>query len=119
MGAAVVVFGDKGVELGLKFGEGGGSGLCFEPFLEGLVEALDFPAGGGVAGVELIWVTPRRRSSASKALRPPLPPASRVVKTMPLSVRVEAGMPWRATALRNSVSTIAPVMRWWAVTDSA
>jgi hypothetical protein len=28
---------------------------------------------------------PWRCSSASKALRPPLPPANRVVKTMPLS----------------------------------
>ncbi len=60
-----------------------------------------FPQVVGWLGVELIWVTPRRCSSASKPLRPPLPPASRVVKTMPLSVSVEYGMPWVARALRE------------------
>jgi hypothetical protein len=41
---AVVVVGlDEGVELGLKFGEGGGAGLAGEPFFEGLVESLDAP----------------------------------------------------------------------------
>jgi hypothetical protein len=83
------------------------------------VEALDLAAGGGWLGVELIWVLPRRRSSLSKALRPPLPPDSRVVKTMPLSVRVEAGMPCVSTASRNVSTTMGPVTRRWAVTESA
>ena len=48
-------------------------------------------------------------------MRPPLPPARRVVNTMPLSVSVEAGIPCVATVLSNSVSTIGPVTRWWAV----
>jgi len=43
----------------------------------------------GWLGVELIWRTPRRCSSASYLLRPPLPPAKRVVNTIPLSVSVE------------------------------
>jgi hypothetical protein len=47
----VVIVGlDEGVELGLQVGEGGGSGLAGEPFFEGLVEAFDFSAGGGVVG---------------------------------------------------------------------
>ena len=37
------------------------------------------------------------------------PPASRVVKTMPLSVRVEAGIPWWVTGFRKVVGTIWPV----------
>ena len=43
----------------------------------------------GWLGREFFWRTWRRRSSASKPLRPPLPPEKRVVKTMPLSVRVD------------------------------
>lgn len=61
-----------------------------------------FPQVVGWLGVELICWTPSRCSSASRALRPPLPPANRVVKTMPLSVSVEYGMPWCSTVLRNS-----------------
>ena len=48
--AAVVVFVDEGVELGLEFGDGGGLGLTDEPLLEGLVEAFDLSARGGVVG---------------------------------------------------------------------
>jgi hypothetical protein len=57
------------------------------------------------------WCTPRRRSSASRALRPPLPPAGRVVKTRPLPVRVEAGVPCSAHAARNVLATMGPVTR--------
>jgi hypothetical protein len=117
--AAVVVFVDEVVEVGLQLGEGGGAGLVAEVLFEGLVEAFDLAAGGGVVGVELIWMTPRRRISCSSALRPPLPPASRVVKTIPLSVRVEYGMPWAATVLSKSVTTMGPVTRVRAVTESA
>ena len=67
----------------------------------------------------MIWVTPRRRNSFSSWLRPPLPPASRVVKTMPLSVRVEAGIPCAAYALRNVSRTMVAVTRRCAVTESA
>ena len=47
------------------------------------------------------------------------PPDSRVVKTMPLSVSVEAGMPWLATAARNAATTTGPVTRRCAVTRRA
>src|ERR687892_50061 len=73
----------------------------------------------GWLGRELCWITPRRRSSASSSLRPPLPPENRVVNTIVLSVSVEAGIPCVATASRKVASTIGPVTRWWAVTDSA
>jgi hypothetical protein len=36
-----------------------------------------------------------------------------------MSVNVEAGAPWRATAARNAASTTGPVTRQWAVTDRA
>jgi hypothetical protein len=41
-----------------------------------------------------------------------------VVNTIPLSVSVEAGTPWLATAARNAVITAGPVTRWCAVRDS-
>lgn len=43
----------------------------------------------------------------------------RVVNTMPLSVRVEAGIPYVATVCRKVSATIGPVTRIWAVTDKA
>ena len=52
-----------------------------------------FPQVVGWFGLAFFWWTPRRPSSVSKALRPPLPPESRVAKTIPLSVSVEAGSP--------------------------
>ncbi len=49
MGSSVVVFIDEGVDQRLQFGDGGGLGLLGgEPFLECLVEAFDFAAGGGM-----------------------------------------------------------------------
>src|SRR3954447_17224325 len=50
VGAAVVVVVDEGVELGLQFAEIGGQGLAAQPFLEGVLEPFDFPAGLGVVG---------------------------------------------------------------------
>jgi hypothetical protein len=44
--AAVVVLGEELIELGLQFGDGGGAGLGFEPFLQGLV--VDLPLVWGV-----------------------------------------------------------------------
>ena len=77
----------------------------------------------GWLGREFFWTMPRRWSSTSKLLRPRvprwLPPDRRVVKTMPLSVSVEAGIPCVATAVRNLASTIGPVTWWWAVTVRA
>ncbi len=50
-----------------------------------------FPQVVGWLGLEFFWMMPRRRSWVSNALRPPMPPARRVVNTMPLSVSVDAG----------------------------
>src|SRR5215211_736533 len=47
----------------------------------------------GWFGREFFWTMPRRRSSDSRPLRPPLPPDSRVVNTIALSVSVDAGAP--------------------------
>ena len=76
----------------------------------------------GWLGRPFFWTTLRRRSSVSKPLRVPapfLPWESRVVKTMPLSVSVEAGIPCSATVWRKVASTIGPVTRRWAVTERA
>ena len=45
-----VVVAAEVVELGLELGDGGRAGLVVEPFLQGLVEAFDFPAGLRVVG---------------------------------------------------------------------
>ena len=51
---------------------------------------------------------PRQRSSCSRPLRPPRPPDSRVVKTIPLSVKAEAGTPCRWQAARKASRTAGP-----------
>ena len=110
VGPLVVVDGGELVEQGLQLGQGGGlDGLSGEPLVEGLLEALHLAAGRGVVGLAFFWVTCRRPSSASRALRPPLPPDRRVVNTIGLSVRVEAGTPWAATAAPNAARTTGPV----------
>ena len=84
----------EGAGQGLQLGDRGGLGLLgAEPFLGGLLEPLDFALGLGWFGFPFFWMIPRRRSSVSRPLRPPLPPEKRVVNTIPLSVSVEAGAP--------------------------
>ena len=73
----------------------------------------------GWLGLPFFWVMPRCRSSCSKPLRPPLPPDSRVVNTMPLSVRVEAGAPCAGDGGAERRETMGPVTRFQAVTDRA
>lgn len=48
VGSSVVVEVDEFVEEGLEFGECVGWWPGFGPFLEGLLEAFDFPGGGGM-----------------------------------------------------------------------
>ena len=51
MGSLVVVAVAELIDQVLQSGQGVGLvGLSGEPFLEGLLEAFDFPAGGGVVG---------------------------------------------------------------------
>ena len=97
-------------------------GLAAEPLLHGLLEPFDLAAGGGVVGREFFWTMPRRRSSVSKPLRVPapfLPWESRVVKTMPLSVSVEAGIRALQRFGGRWPARSVPVTRWWAVTVRA
>src|SRR3954451_5364065 len=55
VGAVVVVVVDEGVEEGLQLGNRGGLvGLGAEPSFEGLVEAFDLAAGGGVVGPRVL-----------------------------------------------------------------
>ncbi len=111
----------EGVEQGLELGDGGGLvGLGGEPLLHGLLEPFDLAAGGGVVGAGVLLDHAEAAQLGLEAVAAArLPPESRVVNTMPLSVSVEAGIPCVATVLRNAASTIGPVTRWWAVTRRA
>lgn len=74
----------------------------------------------GWFGLEFFWRTRSLTSSVSSALRLVRPPwAKRVVKTKPLSVKVENGVPCRAMAARKVVTTAGPVTGRWAVIDRA
>ena len=87
----VVVAGEV-VEQGLQLGEvAGWGGWAASHFLRVCQNRSTLPWVWGWFGRPFFWVMPRRRSSCSRPLRPPLPPEKRVVKTIPLSVRVEAG----------------------------
>ena len=73
----------------------------------------------GWLGRLFFWVTWSASRRVSKPLRPPLPPDSRVVNTIPLSVSVDAGTPCVSRALVKVSTTIGPVTRRWAVTEIA
>ena len=94
-------------------------GWAASHFLRVCWKRSTLPQVVGWLGLAFFCATCRRRSSASRALRPPLPPAKRVVNTIPLSVNVEAGAPKRATAARKRPRTVGPVTGWWAVTSRA
>ena len=82
---AAVVDGGEGVEQGLELGEGGGlGGLGAEPVLEGLLEPLDFALGLRVVRLAVLLRDAQAAQLGSRPLRPPRPPANRVVKTMPV-----------------------------------
>ena len=118
--AVVVVLVDEGVELGLQFGDGGGwSGWRVSHFLRVWWKRSTLPQVVGWLGVELIWMMPRRRSSFSKPLRPPLPPDEAGGEDHAVVGQCGGRNAVGATALRNSVSTMGPVTRRWAVTESA
>ena len=115
----VVVVLAEGVEQGLQFGEGAGCWVWARShFFRVCWKRSTLPQVVGWFGLLFFCTIPRRRSSCSKPLRVPAPLRPwerRVVKTMPLSVRVEAGHPCRSTAVRNACRTMVPVTRWWAV----
>jgi hypothetical protein len=86
----VVVGRGELVEQGLQVGDGGGLvGLGAQPVLRRLGEPLHLAAGRGV------------------------------VNTIVLSVRVDAGVPWAATAARKVSRAIGPVTRGQADTCRA
>jgi hypothetical protein len=88
----VVVDGGELVEQGLQVGDGGGwTGWAASHFLRVCWKRSTLPQVVGWLGLAFFCATCRCRSSASRALRPPRPPARRVVNTIPLSVRVDAG----------------------------
>ncbi len=69
VGASVVVLVDEGVELGLEAGEISGAWLGGELALEGLLEAFDFAAGGGVVGSGVLLGDPEVGEGGLDALR--------------------------------------------------
>jgi hypothetical protein len=73
----VVVVGGEGGEQDLQLTDAGGLvRLGGQPFLQDLPEPLDLPLGLGWFGLPFFCLTPRRRSSCSRPLRPPRPPPS-------------------------------------------
>jgi hypothetical protein len=67
-----VVAPGEGVEQRLELGKGGGLvGLRAEPLLHRLLESFGFPWVWGWPGLPFFCRMPRRRSSCSRALRPP------------------------------------------------
>lgn len=67
------------LQLFVEVFQGVGARLAGQPAFEGLVEAFDFALGLRVAGDPFFWVMPRAWSWCSKAFRPPLPLARRMV----------------------------------------
>jgi hypothetical protein len=66
-------------------------GLGAEPFLECLLEPLDFPLGLGAARLAVLLLDAQAAQLGFQVVAAAC--AARVVKTMPLSVKVEAGAP--------------------------
>jgi hypothetical protein len=71
----------------------------------------------GWLGREFFWTGPRAAPARSRGRCGRPGRRKRVVKTMPLSVSVEAGMPCSAAGVAERATTIGPVTRRWAVTD--
>ena len=80
VGSSVVVFIDEGVDQGLEFVVGCWLwGLGCQPFLEGLVEAFDFAAGGGVVGSGVLLLDLEGGEAGLEAVAAAAEPANRVV----------------------------------------
>ncbi len=96
MGSVVVVDVDEGVELGLEFGDRGRLVVgCGASVFMVCWKRSTLPQVVGWLGREFFWRTPSRASSVSRRVAAGAAAgAKRVVKTIPLSVKVENGMPW-------------------------
>ena len=107
MGSLVVVDGRERVERcwSSAMVRGSGVGRASVSGSVGTVRLCRRWWGGSVG--EFFWRMPSRASSVSKPLRPPRPPAKRVVNTMPLSVSVDAGARARRRCGGTSATTIA------------
>ena len=113
---------DRGelVEQVLELGDGGGLlWLGAERLFEGLLEAFDLAAGGGLVGAAGFLLDVATAQLRLQGVAAAAAAGKAVVKTIPLSVNVEAGTPKRATAARKRSRTIGPVRGWWAVTSRA
>ena len=89
VGAVEVVDGDEAIDLVLEGLDGVGGVSGGEPALEGLLEAFDLSAGGGVVRAGVLLFDLEVDGWVSRWLRPPRPPAKRVVYTMALSVSTD------------------------------
>ena len=96
----------EGVQQGLELGEGGGLGrLGVEPVLHGLLEALRFALGLGVVRLAVLLGDPEAAQLVLQGVAAALAAGQAGGEDLPLSVKVEAGMPCWAQAERKASST--------------
>jgi hypothetical protein len=92
--AAGVVDAGEGVQEVLELGERGRlGGLGAQPFLQGLLESLRLALGLGVVRFAVLLPDSQAAQFGFQAVAAAFAAGSRVVKTMPLPVKVAAGAP--------------------------
>jgi hypothetical protein len=111
-----VVVGGEGIELGLQAADRDGRFLAAEPFVEGLVEPFDLPAGLRV--VRPAVAEPNAQGGELTFERDPPAAAVKTVKTAPLSVSIFSGRPWRAMATCRS-ATMSPALKMARAVEAA
>ena len=119
VGSVVVVGGGERVDLVLEFVDGAGGWSAAEVFLRVCWKRSTLPQVVGWCGRLFFWRMPSWSRRVLSPFRPPRPPERQVVNTIPLSVDVENGMPWVVQQRVKVSTTIGPVTRLWAVTESA
>jgi hypothetical protein len=119
VGAAVVVFVGEGIEVGLEVGEGLGGGLLDEPAFEGLLEAFDFPAGGGMVGAGVLVGDPEVGQGGLEGVAAAAPAGEAAGVDEGVVGQHGGGRPCSVAVSWKVPRTMGPVTWGWVVTLSA